>query len=125
MGANSTRYHHVSLLVASAEKSARFYRELFGYAELLRYELGAHGFIYHLAPEEGGSVLELIEDDRRRRAPTDSVHLGFSCANLKEFLEALDRQEIAIEQGPLKVGRETIVFIRDPDGYLIEINDGL
>jgi catechol 2,3-dioxygenase-like lactoylglutathione lyase family enzyme len=118
-------YHHVALHARSAEASFSFYQRLFNYQEVLRHEIAGGGTILHVAQDQGAPILEIIEDHELLRVPERAVHLGFSCSNMKELLDRLHKLEVKIERGPLTVGTETLLFIRDPDGYLIEINDGL
>ena len=118
-------YHHVALHARSAEASFSFYQRLFNYRQVLRHESAGGGAILHLAQDHGAPILEIIEEQEPPHVPEQAVHLGFSCSNMKELLDRLQKLEVKIERGPLTVGKETLLFIRDPDGYLIEINDGL
>jgi catechol 2,3-dioxygenase-like lactoylglutathione lyase family enzyme len=122
------RLHHMSLKVSSAEKSAEFYCSLFGFSKTRRYEMDGGGRIYHLEQSRSAAALEIIEDSgpAATSAPKgDAVHLGFSCPDLEAFMRLALQMNIEIVRGPIRVGEETIIFIRDPDGYLLEINDHL
>jgi catechol 2,3-dioxygenase-like lactoylglutathione lyase family enzyme len=118
-------YHHVALHVRSAEQSFSFYQGLFNYKEVLRHETAGGGMILHLAQDQSTPILEIIEDLEPLHVPERAVHLGFSCSDMKQLLGRLNEMGLKIERGPLTIGTETLLFIRDPDGYLIEINDGL
>jgi lactoylglutathione lyase len=116
------RFHHVSLRVRSAANSLAFYCGVLGFAEE-RVLLEPDGRrIVHLAAPGSGMVLEVIEGEP---GPADAVHLGFACADLDRTLEGAFAAGAEIARGPLRIGAERIAFVRDPDGYLIEFNQGL
>lgn len=119
------KYHHISLRVINLEKSAKFYQRLFGYQEILRHESSARGLVLHLAQAANAPVLELIQTKEPFKPITNSFHLGFSCKKIEVFIGQLLEMNLSIERGPFTVAQETIIFMKDPDGYLIEINDSL
>jgi len=115
----------VSLRVRSAEESAEFYGKLLGFEKTLRHDVPGGGVIYHLAQDESSTILEVIQDGRPISSPGDNVHLGFSCSQMNQVLDEIVKLGLDIDRGPLTIGRETMLFLRDPDGYLIEINNNL
>lgn len=118
------RLHHVSLRVRDAQASAAFYRAHFGFAAALELRQADHRPILHLEAPGTGVRIELIEA-AGDAASADTVHLGFSCRDLDALVAAMRASGVCVASGPLRVGAERIVFFRDPDGYLIELNDGL
>lgn len=118
-------YHHVSLRVRSAERAASFYETVFGYCEIKRHESQEGVKVLHLAQREGGPVLEIIQDGGPMLGTADAIHLGFSCADIDAVAGHLSELGVVIERGPSAIGCERLLFVRDLDGYLIEINDGL
>jgi lactoylglutathione lyase len=119
---------HVALHVADLEASVAFYSSVFGLQEIPAAAKGRRwlslgkGVALHLL---GGRSAPVV-DDR-------SVHFAFTSNNLEPILQRLkDRQVIwsdfAGTQGTVSTGRSDGVrqiFLRDPDGYWIEVNDAL
>jgi lactoylglutathione lyase len=114
--------------VADLEASVAFYSSVFGLQEIPAAAKGRRwlslgkGVALHLL---GGRSAPVV-DDR-------SVHFAFTSNNLEPILQRLkDRQVIwsdfAGTQGTVSTGRSDGVrqiFLRDPDGYWIEVNDAL
>ncbi|HTE52787.1 MAG TPA: VOC family protein [Kofleriaceae bacterium] len=119
----SLRLHHLSLRVRSAPASAAFYRDAFQFAERRALSKPDGSRILHLAAPDASVLLEVIEGEPVD--PGEAVHLGFSCADLDGAIAGACAAGAEVARGPLEVGRERIVFLRDPDGYWIELNDGL
>jgi lactoylglutathione lyase len=120
------KFHHVSIRVRSVERSVEFYNHLFGYLEILRHTSPGQSIV-HLAQDDM-PVLEIIEDSQSVHLPkstSSDVHLGFFCSDIREFISQLSQIGCEIERGPFSVSNETVLLIRDPDGYLIELNDRL
>lgn len=120
---SAARLHHVSLRVRSAPVSAAFYRDAFRFAERRALSKPDGSRILHLAAPDASMVLEVIEGDPGD--PGEGVHLGFACADLDGAIADACAAGAEVARGPLAIGRERIVFLRDPDGYWIELNDGL
>lgn len=49
------------------------------------------------------------------------THIALRMADLEETLAGLARAEIPIKQGPVNLGHNTSVFVRDPDGNVVEL----
>ncbi len=103
--------------------SLDFYCGLFDFEERASFAQADGSRVVHLVTPGASQALELIESDDARS--NRSVHLGFRCENLDAVLERLSRAGIELERGPERIGAERLAFVRDPDGCLIEINDGL
>ena len=119
---------HVALHVADLDKSVAFYSGVFGLHEIPAAAKGrrwlslGNGVAVHLL----GGRTEVILDDR-------SVHLALTSDNLDPILKRLKERKIAWSDfagstGGVSTGRSDGVrqiFLRDPDGYWIEVNDAL
>ena len=117
---------HVAISVADADKSASFYKELFGFRQvpapvpMARWLVMANGVMLHIVGN--------------RTAPSSHSrwdHLALACADMDAFIAKLDARHISwtnMEGGHSPQVRSDGVrqiFIQDPDGYWIEINDAL
>jgi len=121
---HDTRLHHVALRVASIEVSAAFYATAFGFDIVREYHDDGRRVIVHLRQRGSPYVVELIE----RQPPTippDRFHLGMSTSDVAALETHLRHIHPLRWTQRADVGRERILFFRDPDGLLIEANDGL
>ena len=120
------RLLHTMLRVADLDKSIAFYTQVLGMKELrradneeYRYTLAFVGY----GDEKDTAVLELTYN-----WDTDSYDLGNAyghiaiddiykaCADIKAAGGNVSR-----EPGPVKGGTTEIAFVKDPDGYSIEL----
>ena len=119
---------HVALHVADLDASAAFYSGVFGLQEIPAAAKGrrwfslGRGVALHLLGERSAPVA----DDR-------SVHIALTSDNLEPILQRLRERRIAWSDfagypGAVSAGRSDGVrqiFLRDPDGYWVEVNDAL
>jgi catechol 2,3-dioxygenase-like lactoylglutathione lyase family enzyme len=120
----SVKLHHVALRVSSLDRSLSFYGCIFGLECSKRLQIKDGGEIVHLCCPNtpGGGVIELICDGQVPEC-TDDFHLCFRVENVYSFLTATAGPEVRVVSEPTVIGKETVAFISDPDGYLIELND--
>ena len=119
---------HVALHVADLDKSVAFYSGVFGLKEIPAAAKGRRWFSLG-----GGVALHLLGDRTEPVRDDRSVHLALTSDNLEPILQRLkDRQipwtDFAGSTGGVSTGRSDGVrqiFLRDPDGYWIEVNDAL
>lgn len=113
-----------SLYVASAARSAEFYRRVFGF-ELLEPELPLNDDT-RLCPLRAGDRSVLLLFKRGATPDTDAtgaIHIAFAIArtDLSKWEDWLAQQGISIEERKTwKYGGEALYF-RDPDGHLLEV----
>lgn len=119
-----TYFHHISLNVKSMQKSLEFYSKFFKFKKILQHKNDKMEVI-HLKQNKGKFTLELIEKKYTRIRKNTQFHLSFHVKNFNDFLKKINRDKVKVEKGPLKIGKENIIIIFDPDGYQIEINDNL
>jgi catechol 2,3-dioxygenase-like lactoylglutathione lyase family enzyme len=118
------RLHHVSFAVTDAAIAANFLTRWLGMSICAEYRAADDRPLLHLRTAEGHAVVELIE--RATVWVGDEVHLGVHVDDFDAILGRLRQAGVALVDGPRRVGRERICFIGlPPDGWRIELNDGL
>ncbi len=122
------RFLHTMLRVSNLEKSIEFYTQVLGMKELrqskneeYRYTLAFLGY----GNEEENTVLELTYN-----WDTDTYDHGNAFGHLaieyNDIYKACDEIKslggtVSREPGPVLGGTTEIAFIKDPDGYAIEL----
>lgn len=119
---------HVALHVADLDASVAFYSGVFGLQEIPAAAKGRRwmslgkGIALHLL---GGRTAPVV-DDR-------SVHVAFTSDNLEPIIQRLKDRGIAWSDfagtqatvGAVRTDGVRQIFLKDPDGYWLEVNDGL
>ena len=143
--------NHTMLRVKDPERSLAFYTGVFGMRVLRRLDFEEMGFsLYFLArladgeqpPEDAGErtvwtfsqrgILELThnwgsEDDPEvsyhdgNSEPQGFGHICFSVPDLDATIRWLDDNQVSYVKRPEQGRMRDVAFIRDPDGYWIEI----
>lgn len=121
------RINHIALSVAQLERSRVFYQEVIGLDTIPEpFHDGRH--VWFAVGD--AAHLHLIQNPPPIEVPSKNTHLCFSVADIKAFVATLQKRGIAYEDWPGKVGAITTrtdgihqVYLKDPDGYWIEIND--
>jgi len=124
------RLDHVGIFVADQQKSIDFYREMFGLPEIPapfppggpRWLRFANGIELHIQPGRDAPV------QQHRR-----VHMAIAVASLDPILAKLKARgmgwsDVAGKPGAIQALRTDgirQIFLQDPDGYWIEVNDAL
>lgn len=120
------RFLHTMIRVKDADKSVKFYTELLNMSLDKKKRLD-DCWLYFLTDEDGVCQIELTQNDE---TPQDGYQLGtgfghfaFSVKSLDEFTEKLHRlgYEYLYEPFDLNGKGTKIAFIKDPDGYEIEL----
>ena len=122
------RFLHTMVRITDPERSRDFYEALgFRFAhdmDIVRDgELEATNYFFSLGATS--SVLELTynHDGRTYDLGTGYGHIALAVDDLAASLEALKEQGIEPERPPYQVrdGGNFLCFVRDPDGYRIEL----
>ena len=117
---------HTMIRVKNAKESIRFYTELLK-MKLNHQKRLDYCTLYFLDDEEGNVQLELTENDE---TPENGYnlgsgfgHLAFSVTSLDEFTKKLNDLGYKYLYEPFDLnGKGTkIAFVKDPDGYEIEL----
>jgi catechol 2,3-dioxygenase-like lactoylglutathione lyase family enzyme len=110
---------HIALGVRDVERSAHFYKQVFGSVEVYRQE----GFVQLQTPGTR-DVLVLEEDTKRAGRGGGIAHFGFRLIDPTDIDRARSAVEAAggtiREHGEFVPG-EPYLFALDPDGYELEI----
>ncbi len=120
------RLDHLVLTVADVEATVAFYRDVLG----MRPETFGDG---RRALHFGGSKVNLhqagheFEPKARRPSPGSADVCLIAADDLADVCRELAAHDVAIEEGPVERtgarGRLRSVYLRDPDGNLIEISN--
>ena len=122
------RMLHTMLRVANLDRSLAFYVDTMG-MRLLRktdnieyqYTLAFVGY----ADESDQAVLELTYNwsEHKYEMGTAYGHVAFAVDDIYAICETLEKRgaDVYRKPGPVKGGKTLIAFVRDPDGYAIEL----
>ena len=125
-----TRYLHTMYRITDPAKSRAFYEalglEFRNEMDIVRNgEREATNYFYGIG--DSRSVLELTynHDGRTYDLGTGYGHIALAVDDLGASLERLKEQGIEAEREPYRVreGGSLLCFVRDPDGYRIELID--
>ncbi|MFC6671598.1 lactoylglutathione lyase [Marinobacterium aestuariivivens] len=124
------RILHTMLRVSDLQKSISFYTELLGMRVLRRKDYPDGRFTLAFlgyGDESENTVLELTHN-----WDTGSYDLGNAYGHIAievdDVYEACDiiktkGGQVVREAGPMKHGNSVLAFVKDPDGYMIELLD--
>jgi catechol 2,3-dioxygenase-like lactoylglutathione lyase family enzyme len=115
------RLDHIRLDVTDLARSEAFYAAL-GLSEVIRYTLDRR-VILQLAPGGAPPSIELWQETGVVPNPHPTQHVAFSVSDVPVLVEHLRGLGHQVVEEPFRIGRETVAFLSDPDGHLIELND--
>jgi len=112
--------NHISLHVKNLEKSIEFYRRL-GLKQLPRPDFDFEGAWLTLGPQQlhliVGREKEIFNDSR-------GVHYALTVDSIEVAEEWLINQNIKFRPPKTRAGGVIQIFLKDPDGYLLELTEG-
>lgn len=125
--AQKPRINHVAFSVSNLQKSTAFYQQIIGLDTIPEpFHDGRH--IWFSIGDR--SHLHLIQNPPPIVVPGKQTHLCLTVPSVDAFVQRLQQAGIAYEDWPGKKGAITIrvdkvkqVYLQDPDGYWVEIND--
>jgi lactoylglutathione lyase len=121
------RYAHTCYRVFDLERSVAFYRDVLGFVEQRRVPIREEAINAFLAPPESpDQPLELTFNIGREEPydiGTGYGHIALTVTDLDETLARIDGVGVQPERPPYSIreGGSRLCFVRDPDGYRIEI----
>ena len=120
------QFLHTMIRVVNLEKSLDFYTNVLGMKKISEFVSEEYRFtLVFVGFDEKGPMIELTHN-----WDTDSYELGNAFGHLAlgsdDIYAACDRIKAAggnvtREPGPMQGGTTHIAFVKDPDGYLIEL----
>ncbi|WP_193309949.1 VOC family protein [Halorubrum halophilum] len=131
--------HHVGITVDDLDRAVDFYTETFGFDIVAEFAVGGDAFAEAVAVDDasaafahldaGDVVLELVAYDPAApgEAPElnrrGATHLGLSVDDVAAFHADLDDDVETLSPPRTTESGTTILFVRDPEGNLIEVLD--
>ena len=132
--------HHVGVTVSELDRAVAFYTDVLGLEVVAEFSVGGEAFadavdvagasaaFAHL--EAGGVRVELVEygpagepmPERSLDRP-GATHLGLAVDDVEAFHDDLDPAVETLSEPRTTESGTTILFLRDPDGNLVEVLD--
>ena len=123
-----SRYLHTMLRVGDLQRSVDFYSKAFGMKELRRrdvpdgkYTLAFVGY----GDEEHNTVIELTYNYgvEKYEIGNQFGHLAIGVPDVAAACDVCAKAGgvVTRQPGPVKFGTTIIAFVKDPDGYMIEL----
>ena len=113
---------HTMIRVRNMNKSLEFYCGFLGLKEKRRKDLGDEATLIFLSDDSGNYFLELtyIKDGRDYTIGNQFGHLAFYVNNLEKVIFEVEQQDWWYRKSK-PTSSSKYIFIKDPDGYDIEI----
>lgn len=118
---------HTALNVSDVAASRKFYTEQLGFEEMDRPDFDFDGVWYRTGPNNEQFHLishkELLKEDLPdAKIPRSNHHIAFRVADVVATKEELEGRGVEIMLMNKRPDGYTQVFVKDPDGYVIEFN---
>lgn len=119
--------NHIALYVVDLQASINFYHSIVGLDTIPEpFHDGKHAW-FQVGPN---STLHLIQGAIEKESHNKNSHLCFSVLSVEDFVARLRTHNIEYENWPGEKMKITTridgvkqIYLNDPDGYWIEIND--
>ncbi|MBC9798360.1 VOC family protein [Sinomicrobium weinanense] len=119
--------NHIAVYVVDLAKSTHFYQDVIGLDTIPEpFHDGRHTWF----TIGSNAQLHLIQGAKAANKRDKNSHLCFSVPSVPDFIKVLNKNEIAYEswQGKKQAVTTRVdgvkqIYITDPDGYWLEIND--
>ncbi|HUO98282.1 MAG TPA: VOC family protein [Rhizomicrobium sp.] len=118
---------HYTIRCASLERTRDFYRDVLGLAQGERPNFPFKGYWMYLG---GVPIVHLVDaqESAERDGPQTGVdtaaldHIAFRGIDIEATRATLKAHDLKFRENTVPGGRIQQVFVRDPDGILIELN---
>jgi glyoxylase I family protein len=121
------RYVHCGLTVADIDRSRHFYADLLGLKEVFRPDMGFPGAWYGV----GDLQLHLMVPPPGRPVGNPDTqfagrvnHLAFGVPGWEAVVDRLRAADVPVRDSAPAPGYPRRVFVKDPDGNVLELVDG-
>jgi catechol 2,3-dioxygenase-like lactoylglutathione lyase family enzyme len=122
-----TAVNHVGIRVMDLDRSLAFYRKL-GFEQVWFHEAHRVAGLRNAAGIEINLIVNADDANDGKNILMDAAarypgytHVSFRVASVGETVRRLKAHRIPIAEGPVKLGRQITVFVRDPDRNVIEL----
>jgi len=123
------KYLHTMIRVMDLDKSIKFYTKFFNMQLIRKNDFPGGKFslaFLGYGPESNNTVLELTYNWDQTVAYDKGNgwgHIALGVENIYTLCDELEKSGLQIirKPGPMKHGNTLIAFIKDPDGYSIEL----
>ena len=121
------KFDHQALPVNNLKITGDFYRDILGFKDIPTL-VGTKYTHRWLANYEGKEIHLIFSDEEIQKTPKQ-IHMAFSPLDFENFIDHLKKNKVVytnykLEQGVIQERKDGIkqIWIRDPQGYWIEIN---
>jgi catechol 2,3-dioxygenase-like lactoylglutathione lyase family enzyme len=110
---------HTGINISDVNKSKEFYGQVIGMTELPRPELPIPGAWY----ECNGVQVQLIGHSETMKGAGVGPHIALQVEDLEQAKQELKARGIAFQEltPPPSMRANPVVFVRDPDGNVVEL----
>lgn len=132
--------HHVGVTVSDLDRAVDFYAETFGLDVVSEFSVGGDAFAEAVGVEgasaefahldAGDAIVELVAYDPAGEETADpelnrsgATHLGLTVDDVEAFYADLAADVETLSPPRTTESGTTILFVRDPEGNLIEVLD--
>jgi len=116
------RLDHARLDVSDIEAAERFYRDALGLRRIVEYVRDTHR-ILQMGPDGRPPGVELWHEPGLVPAPSTTQHIAFRTDHVEKVVARVGELGYPVIRRPFVVDWETVAFVTDPDGHLIELNN--
>ena len=114
---------HVNMNVLNLEQSVKFYKNLFGFE--IRKEDNSPNKLDAASKIIGNDSIKLCLYEDPQMSPTGGIaHFGFHIENFDQIIEKCKEHNVEVlYNGPIEFEKSRSIYIKDPNGYDIELSE--
>ncbi len=122
---------HIGIRVTQGTRATQFYESL-GFSLVARHEEGRVVILAHPSGIEINLIVNGVLPPDEKNILMDApdkypghTHVALRVTDIAEARQEMGRLGITITEGPIRLGNGMSLFIRDPDGTVIELRQAL